>query len=239
MNRLKKLQQEFGLLADPYQAAVLQRFFKTGQGQYGEGDIFLGIKVPEQRKAIKNYLDLPSTDLHELLSSKIHEYRLSALFILVAQFKTANQQTRNKIFKFYLNHTANINNWDLVDLSAPNIVGCYLLNRSRDILFKLMESKNIWERRIAVLATFAFIREGQFDDTLALAERLLGDKHDLMHKAVGWMLREIGKRSEPVLENFLQKHYRAMPRTMLRYAIEKLGKSKKKFYLTKAKQMIK
>ncbi|MFH1682998.1 MAG: DNA alkylation repair protein [Candidatus Woesearchaeota archaeon] len=221
-------------LANPKQAQLLQGFFKTGKGQYGEGDIFLGIKVPEQRKVAKKYLDLSLKDLQSLLSSKIHEYRLTALFILVDQYKKADPKKKKVIFDFYLKNTKNINNWDLVDLSAPNIVGEYLLENDRKILYKLAKSDLLWERRIAVLATFYFIKNNQFEDSLKIAEILLQDKHDLIHKAVGWMLREIGKRNQAVEERFLKKYYHLMPRTMLRYAIERFEEKKRKAYLNKS-----
>ena len=230
---LDKLKKDFEKLKNPQQAKVLQGFFKTGIGQYGEGDIFLGLKVPVQREAIKKYLDLSLANLQELLNSKIHEYRLSALFILVAQYLKADVKNKKKIFDFYLKNSKNINNWDLVDLSAPNIVGQYLLDKERKILHKLADSKNLWERRIAILATFSFIRVKDFSDMIKICEKLLKDEHDLIHKATGWMLREAGKRDEQVLLKFLNKYYKIMPRTMLRYAIEKLPEKKRKFYLGK------
>jgi 3-methyladenine DNA glycosylase AlkD len=228
---------EYQKLANPAQAKILSGFFKTGPGQYGAGDVFLGIKVPVQRAAIKKYLDLNFADLQELLNSKIHEHRLSALFILVKKFegavKAGDKKLQRIIYNFYLKNSKKINNWDLVDLSAPNIVGKYLLAGNRKILYTLVKSKNIWERRIAVLATFAFLREKDFKDILLIAEILLNDEHDLIHKAVGWMLREAGKRDAKVLRKFLDKNYKKMPRTMLRYAIEKLPEAERKKYLTK------
>jgi 3-methyladenine DNA glycosylase AlkD len=222
---------EYEKLKNPAQAKVLSGFFKTGPGQYGAGDIFFGIKVPVQRAAIKKYYDLSLADLQELLNGKIHEHRLSALFILVKQFEKGGEAKREKIYKFYLKNTKKINNWDLVDLSAPNIVGQYLLAKNRRILYTLVKSKNLWERRIAVLATFAFLRQKDFKDTLKIAEILLDDEHDLIHKAVGWMLREVGKREEKVLRNFLKKFAQKMPRTMLRYAIEKFTEAERKEFL--------
>lgn len=229
------LKKDLKKLANPRQAAILSHFFKTGPGEYGEGDIFLGIKVPIQRRIARQYSGLALADLQQLLSSKIHEYRLAALFILVDQFQKADEADRKKIYEFYLKNSKNINNWDLVDLTAPKIVGVYLLDRPRAMLYKLARSKNLWERRIAVLATFTFIRVGQFTDILLLAEKLLTDKHDLMHKAVGWMLRELGKRDEKILEVFLEKFYRRMPRTMLRYSIERLGEKRRRHYLEKSR----
>lgn len=231
---LEKFKAEYKKLANPTQAKVLQGFFKTGPGQYGEGDIFLGIKTPVQREAIKKYYDLSLPDLQELLNSKIHEHRLSAVFILVKQFEKGDESVRQKIYKFYLKNTHNINNWDLVDLSAPNIVGHYLLAKNREILYTLVKSKNLWERRIAVLATLTFLRQKDFKDILKIAEILLKDGHDLIHKAVGWMLREAGKRTGTVgLKKFLDKNHKSMPRTALRYALERLSPAEKKHYLLK------
>lgn len=220
-------------LADPKRAKILSRFFKTGKGQYGEGDIFLGIAVPEQRKLAKKYFDISLDEIQKLLSSKIHEYRLTSLFILVDKYKKADEQGKKKTFDFYLKNTKNINNWDLVDLSAPNIAGDYLLGKDKSSLYKLAKSKNIWERRIAILSTFTFIRNNQFNDALKISEILLKDEHDLIHKAVGWMLRELGKRNQEIEEKFLRKYYKKMPRTMLRYAIERLPNNLKKEFLRK------
>jgi 3-methyladenine DNA glycosylase AlkD len=218
-------------LADPKQAAILQRFFKTGQGEYGEGDVFLGIKVPKQRELVKKYKDLPLVEVLNLLKSKIHEHRLVALLILVEKFKKADEKEQKKIFDLYVKNTKYINNWDLVDLSAPNIVGAFLLDKLRTILNQLVTSKILWERRIAVLSTFAFIKNNEFADTLKIAEVLVNDEHDLIHKAVGWMLREVGKRDQAKEEQFLKKHAKKMPRIMLRYAIEKFSQTKRKYYL--------
>ncbi len=230
---LTQLKKELKKLADPKQAEVLQRFFKTGKGEYGEGDIFLGVKVPEQRKVVSKFEDLSLKDLEELLNSKIHEYRMSALFILTERYEKEDEREKKKVFNFYLKNTKNINNWDLVDLSAPKIVGDYLLNKPRSVLYKLAKSNNLWERRIAIISTFTFIRNNEFRDTLKIAEILLNDKHDLIHKAVGWMLREVGKRDQKIEEEFLKKHYLKMPRVMLRYAIERFEERKRKFYLGK------
>jgi len=230
---LKQLKSELNKLANKKQALILQRFFKTGVGQYGEGDIFLGIKVPVQRIVSKKYIGLNFKSLADLLNSKTHEYRLIALMILLSQYKKADKSAKKKIVGFYLKNTKNINNWDLVDLSCHYILGDYLLNKNRKILYKLARSKNLWEKRIAIISTFAFLRNKEFNDTIKISEILLNDKHDLIHKAVGWMLREVGKRDRIILEKFLNKHYKAMPRTMLRYAIEKLSDKKRKFYLGK------
>ncbi len=222
-------------MADPAQAKVLSGFFKTGKGQYGEGDVFLGIKVPVQRAAIKRHYDLALSDLQELLDDKVHEHRLSALFILVKKFEAAvkvkDKKSQEAIYRFYLKNVGNINNWDLVDLSSPNIVGKYLLDKDRSSLHKMAKSAVLWERRIAVLATFTFIRDGDFDDILKMAAALLEDEHDLMHKAVGWMLREVGKRDVGALRKFLDEHAPKMPRTMLRYAIEKLSEKDRRHYM--------
>ncbi|GBE19925.1 MAG TPA: DNA alkylation repair protein [Candidatus Pacearchaeota archaeon] len=227
---LDDLKKELQKLSNPKQAKLLQGFFKTGEGQYGEGDIFLGIKVPIQRGVAKRY-KLPLNEIQELLNSKIHEHRLIGLFILISSYKKSNNIQRRRIFNFYLKNTKNINNWDLVDLSAPNIVGDYLVNKDRKILYKLTKSNNLWEKRVAVLATFAFIRKKDFKDSLKISKLLLKDTHDLIHKAVGWMLREIGKRNQEVEEEFLKKHYKEVPRTMLRYAIERFPEDKRKKYL--------
>ena len=230
---LTQLKKELKKLADPKQAEVLQRFFKTGKGEYGEGDIFLGIKVPVQREVANKFGELFLEDIEKLLKSKIHEHRLTALFILIKQYERADKKKRARIFNFYLKNTKNINNWDLVDISAPKVVGDYLLNKPRSVLYKLAKSNNLWERRIAIISTFTFIRNNEFRDTLKIAEILLNDKHDLIHKAVGWMLREVGKRDQKIEEEFLKKHYLKMPRVMLRYAIERFEERKRKFYLGK------
>jgi len=218
-------------------AKLLQGFFKTGKGEYGEGDIFYGIVVPEQRKIALQFLDLSFKDLQTLLNSKIHEKRLIALLILVKQFELANkikdEKKQKEIFEFYLENTRNINNWDLVDLSAPRICGIYLLDKDKTILYKLARSNSLWEKRISILSTFWFIKESRFEDAIKLAEILLYDKHDLMHKAVGWMLREIGKKDKKVLVSFLDKYYKIMPRTMLRYSIEKFSEKERRFYMNK------
>ena len=233
MPNLKQLKSELNKLADKKQAAILAGFFKTGLGQYGAGDIFLGIKVPVQRAVARSYENLSLVELQKLLNNKIHEYRLIALMILLSQYKKADSAGKKKIVKFYLRNTKNINNWDLVDLSCYYILGDYLLAKPRGILYKLAGSKNLWEKRISIISTFAFIRNKEFSDTLKICEILLNDRHDLIHKATGWMLREAGKRDEAVLMRFLDKHYKTMPRTMLRYAIEKLDNKKRKFYLGK------
>lgn len=230
---LDELKKELSALANPEQAANLQRFFKTGKGEYGEGDIFIGIKVPVQRAVAKKHLDLSYNDLQELLNSKIHEHRLIALIILVNKYKKLKKDKlkQREIYEFYLKNTERINNWDLVDLSAPNIVGDFSSIEGTEILKFLAKSKNMWERRIAILSSGAFIRKRIYGETLAIADMLLKDEEDLIHKAVGWMLREIGKRNREVLEIFLKERYKEMPRTMLRYAIERFPEKKRKAYL--------
>lgn len=228
---LLDIKNELQKLKKPAKAKLLRRFFKTGPGEYGEGDIFLGIVVPLQRQVAKKYTNLSLVDLKRLLNSKIHEYRLTALFILIKKYKLANEKGKKKIFNLYLASTKYINNWDLVDLSAPNIVGHYLLTRKRSILYKLACSKSLWQRRIAILACLRFIRDNDFNDTINISEILLKDEHDLIHKAVGWMLREIGKRDLATEEDFLKKYYKVMPRTMLRYAIERFPEKKRLKYL--------
>ena len=230
---LNKIKEEFLKLANSEQAINLQRFFKTGKGQYGEGDIFLGIKVPEQRKLAKLYSDLPVKEAEELLQSKIHEQRLTALFILINHYKKGTEEDKKLIFDLYLKNAKKVNNWDLVDLSAPNIVGDYLLDKNREILYNLAKSTNLWEKRISILATYTFIKNNQYTETIKISEILLNDTHDLIHKAVGWMLREVGKKNQEVEEDFLLKYHKKMPRTMLRYAIEKFDEDKRKFYMKK------
>ncbi len=233
MTILNQLKSDLQKLANPEKAQILQRFFKTGKGQYGEGDVFLGISVPDQRKTAKKYSLLPLKEIQKLLSSKIHEHRLTALLILVIKFNKEDESARRSIYSFYLKNTKHINNWDLVDLSAHKILGEYLIDHDRSILYKMAQSENLWERRISIISTYQFIRNNQFDDTIGLADILINDSHDLIHKAVGWMLREVGKRNQLVEEKYLKKHYKSMPRTMLRYAIEKFDEKKRKFYLSK------
>ena len=231
MNTARSIANELRKRKNVWKATVLSRFFKTGKGEYGEGDVFLGITVPEQRSVAKKYRILPLTEIGKLLASKIHEHRLTALLILVAQFEKASGNVREKIFRFYLSNTRYVNNWDLVDLSAPNIVGTFLAEKDTGILDALARSHNLWERRIAILATFAFIRNHRFTDTERIAEILVRDPHDLMHKAVGWMLREAGKRDKGFLVSFLKKHAGGMPRTMLRAACERLDASVRQSFL--------
>lgn len=210
---------------------MLARYFKTGKGEYGEGDVFWGITVPHQRQIAKKYTSLSLADLQELLMSKVHELRLTALLILVERYRMAELNERRQLIEFYLKNTRFINNWDLVDASAPYILGDYFFPRDKKILYTLCRSKNIWERRIAMLATYGFIKKGHFKDTLTMAELLLGDSHDLIHKAVGWMLREVGKKDQSAEIAFLERHHARMPRTMLRYAIEKFDEPTRQKYV--------
>ena len=221
---LDKLKKELQESASPERAAGSQRYFKTGSGQYGEGDIFIGVSNPKIRELSKKY-NLSFEEIQELLDSEIHEERLIGLLILI------RNKNKEGSFKFYLKNTKRINNWDLVDLTAHKIVGDWLLDKPRDILYDLAKSDNLWERRISIISCFAFIRDEDFKDALAIAEILLNDKHDLIHKAVGWVLREVGKKNQEVEEDFLKKHYSNIPRTMLRYAIERFEEEKRKAYL--------
>ena len=227
----KTIQSRLRGLADSRDAKNLQWYFKTGPGEYGEGDVFAGIRVPALRKLVPEFQAANARVLHALLASRIHEERLLALLIMVRRFERGDESVRERLYRFYLSHTGRINNWDLVDLSAPTIVGGWLADKDRAPLRRLARSAALWERRIAVLATFAFIRRGEFDDALAVADRLLADRSDLIHKAVGWMLREVGKRDVAVEEAFLRPRCRTMPRTMLRYAIERFPETKRQAYL--------
>ncbi len=230
-NGLKNLLSDLSKLKNPEKAKNYAKFFKTGKGEYGEGDKFLGITVPQQRKIAKKYQNLDLAEIEKLLNFKFHEHRLTALFILRHKYQNERGAARKKVVDFYLKHKYNINSWDLVDSSAPYILGDYLLDKNRSILYKLAKSKNLWDKRIAILATFIFIREKEFVDVIKIAEILLSDKHDLINKAIGWMLREIGKRDVATEEKFLEKYHKTMPRTMLRYAIEKFGEKKRRHYL--------
>ncbi len=208
----------------PEKAKIYQRFFKTGPGEYGEGDVFVGVTVPETRAIVKQFWqDVSLEDALLLLNSEIHEYRLTGLLILVAKYEKGDAVMRQQVYDAYLQNTAQINNWDLIDLTAPKIVGAHLIERDRGLLFKLAQSEDLWERRIAILSCFAFIRRDDFADLVKISEILLHDEHDLIHKAVGWMLREMGKRELELLRDFLSRHAGVMPRTMLRYAIEKMS----------------
>ena len=218
-------------LANPEIAEHSQRFFKTGKGEYGAGDKFLGIRVPVLRSQAKKFKHLSLQEVQRVLKSSFHEERLCALFMLVNKFAKADEAKQKTIYEMYLAHTKYVNNWDLVDSSAHQIVGGYLLERNRKPLYRLVKSKSLWERRIAIIATYHFIKRDDFTDTLDLSERLLKDPEDLIHKAVGWMLREVGKRNLSLEKAFLKQHYQKMPRTMLRYAIEKFPEQQRKKYL--------
>ncbi len=228
---MQSIQQELRKLGNKEIAVHSQKFFKTGKGEYGEGDIFLGVRVPVLRKMAKKYRDISSRDAFHLLHSAFHEERLLSLFLLVEIFRKANEEERKRIFLTYLGSAKFINNWDLVDSSAEYIVGAYLRKIDKIPIYKLARSKSLWERRISIISTCHFIKHNEFFDTLKIAEILLQDKEDLIHKAVGWMLREVGKRSIEVEERFLNKYYKNMPRTMLRYAIEKFPEPHRKRYL--------
>ncbi len=229
MTTFVELKKEIELKADIKKAKILAKFFKTGHGEYGEGDLFLGITVPETRKMVKKYNNLKNKDVLRLLASKFHEERLLALLIMVDKFQ--EEKNREEIYNLYLENTRYINNWDLVDLSAYKIVGVHLIDKPKEILYKLARSKSLWERRISIISTFYFIKNNKFEETIKLAEILLKDDHDLIHKAVGWMLREVGKRDVKKEKIFLDKYYKIMPRTMLRYAIEKFPEKERKYYL--------
>jgi 3-methyladenine DNA glycosylase AlkD len=222
---------ELKSIASPEKAKFLSGFFKTGEGQYGAGDVFLGIVVPQTRNVAKANIKTPLPEIRKLLQSEYHEARLCALVILTERFKKAKEQERREIFDFYFAGSERINNWDLVDLTCPVIVGLYLLDKDRSILYKLSESKNLWEQRISIVSTLTFIRNGDLTDTFLIAEKLLNHRHDLIHKAVGWMLREAGKRDKDRLVAFLDEHASKMPRTALRYAIEKFPEPERQRYL--------
>lgn len=228
---LTEIRAEMRQLADAETARKLRWFFKAEPGGYGEGDAFLGIRVPQQRSLAKHYVDMPQRQVHELLHSRFHEHRLTALLILVLQYARSDATGRREIYDLYLDNTAHINNWDLVDSSAPQIVGEQLVQRSRRPLDRLARSENLWERRIAILATLAFIKRDDHVTTLRIAARLVQDEHDLIHKAVGWMLREVGNRDRSAEEGFLDQHAAGMPRTMLRYAIEKFPARRRQHYM--------
>jgi 3-methyladenine DNA glycosylase AlkD len=227
----RALQKQVRALANPADARFLQRFFKTGPGEYGEGDRFLGIRVPVTRRLVREYQGPAIPAARQLIKSPFHEERLLAVLLLVRAYDRATPTTQVEIYRLYLSNAPYINNWDIVDSSAPHIVGRHLLKRDRRVLNRLARSRNLWERRIAVLATQSFIRAGEFTPTLHLAERLLDDRHDLMHKAIGWMLREVGDRDRSALEEFLGRYAESMPRTMLRYAIEKLPPRVRRRYM--------
>ena len=236
MTHTNHLLSDLKSLSNPSKAKLLSGFFKTANGQYGEGDKFLGITVPQSRIIAKNYSGIITLDgIKSLLNNKFHEVRLVSLLILIDKFeKSVTNTSKSIIVDFYLSHTEGINNWDLVDLSAPRILGNYLVDKNdRGILYKLVKSSNLWEKRISIISTLALIKNNQFDDTIKISELLLDDSHDLIHKACGWMLREMGKMNEKVLLGFLDRYHKVMPRTMLRYSLERLSKKNKKHYMEK------
>ena len=227
----KQIHIALARLSDPDIAAHSMRFFKTGKGEYGEGDRFLGIRVPVLRRKAKEFINTPLPEILRVLHSSFHEERLLALFMLVNKFSKGPPYERKEIYQLYLKNTKYINNWDLVDISAGHIVGAYLADKDKQPIYRMAESINLWERRIAIMSTFPMIRANDFTTTLNVSQVLLKDEEDLIHKAVGWMLREIGKRHLSVEEEFLKKRYKDMPRTMLRYAIEKFPEKDRKRYL--------
>jgi 3-methyladenine DNA glycosylase AlkD len=228
---LSQLLDEIKSKSNPEKAKVYQRFFKTGKGEYGEGDIFLGLTVPEQREISKKYTSLSLSKIKKLIDSKVHEHRLTAILILVNKyqesFKEKNEELKKEIVNFYIKNSKKINNWDLVDLSAPNILGNYLLEKDKKVLYSLAKSKNLWEKRISIVSTLTFIKNNSFGDTLKISEILLKDKHDLIHKATGWMLREVGKKRKEILIDFIKTNYEKIPRTTLRYSIERFPKKER------------
>ncbi|MDH5445027.1 MAG: DNA alkylation repair protein [Gammaproteobacteria bacterium] len=230
-----EIRKQLKALANKQDAEHQARYFKTGPGEYGEGDRFIGVRVPVLRKLARQHASLPIIHNLQLLQSRIHEHRLLALLILIQQFQQGDESLQKKIYRTYLKHTNVINNWDLVDVSADKIVGAWLYHHPQDIavLEKLARSRDLWRRRISMMATLYFIRQGQYDLTLELATLLLTDKQDLIHKASGWMIREVGKRDRKRAEDFLDRHIARMPRTMLRYAIEKFPSSLRQAYLKK------
>ena len=230
-NTAREVQKRLKKLGDPEHAAVGQRFFKTGPGEYGEGDKFLGIRMPVLRELAGEFRDLPVSESEILLHSPFHEERMLAILILIHNFKKKDGKACKYIYELYLKSTEYINNWDLVDVSAAHIVGAYLIHKSKRPLYRLARSKNLWERRVAIMATFHYIKHHEFSETLKIAQILLTDPHELIHRATGWMLREIGKRDIETEEAFLKEHYKKMPRTMLRYAIEKFPEGKRQGYL--------
>lgn len=231
----KNLIEALTALANPQKAQDLAHFFKTGKGEYGEGDKFLGIIVPLQREVAKKYQNLKLEDIQVILESEYHEFRLTGLLILVEKFEKGDKKIKKEIYQFYLKNLEHINSWDLVDVTTPKIIGAYLADKplERKILYVLVKSNDLWKRRVAIVATQSFVRSGDFADALKISKILLGDKHHLIHKAVGWTLREVGKRNRKIEEIFLNKYCCKMPRTMLRYAIEKFDAKKRKFYMKK------
>jgi 3-methyladenine DNA glycosylase AlkD len=222
---------QLAALADPAKAAFFPRFFKAGKGEYAEGDVFLGVTVPQIRSVVKRHRGVPLPEVKKLLADELHECRLAGVLILDAQFSRTDGAERKKIVDFYVSQLDRVNNWDIVDASAYRILGEYLADKPRGILYELAASGHLWRERVAVVSTLAFIRRGDFEDIFRLSERFLGHRHDLMHKACGWMLREAGKRDKKALERFLKTHAAAMPRTMLRYSIEKFPPDERKCFM--------
>lgn len=229
--KAEQVKIELKKMTDRKRAAVSHRFFKTGPGEYGQGDLFLGVTVPDQRKIARKFTKLKYPEIKKLLLSSWHEHRLTGLLILIDQYEKADSADRKNIFNFYCRHLDSVNNWDLVDLSAPRIMGDYLIDQEREILYRLASSKNLWHRRISIVATLAFIRNNDFRDTLKITRMLLKDDQDLIHKAAGWMLREVAKRDLLTAKEFIDKYHSEMPRTMLRYALERLSSEERKYYL--------
>ncbi len=229
---LKVVKAELQKKASPRRAQVLQRYFKTGPGEYGEGDVFLGLRVPQLREIAKRYfVNLSLGDIKKLLESKIHEHRSIAVMMLRLKTEKSIESERDILVHFLIKHRRWLNNWDLIDGNVDRILGPYLDGKKKDLLYRYARSKIIWERRIAIISTFHFIRLGKFGETLKIAKILLNDEHDLIHKATGWMLREVGNRERSVLESFLKRHCRKMPRTMLRYAIERFPERRRRAYM--------
>ena len=226
------------MFADPHKEKILSRFFKTGVGEYGEGDKFLGIKVPETRLVVKESLSLDFPDIQELIDNEYHEVRLAGFLILVKQFEKAKKDPKkqNDIVDFYLKNSHKANNWDLVDLSAPKILGYWLKDKSRDILFEYAKSDNLWQQRISIVSTWTIIRESDFTDTLLLSDILIDHPHDLIRKAVGWMLREVGKKNKDLLYDYLEENKSKLSRTSLRYAIERFSDDERKYFLESSKK---
>lgn len=231
LGEILMIKKELNLKSNKEKALILQKFFKTGIGEYGEKDIFIGVSVPEIRKISKKFQSLSYDKIIILLNSKIHEERMAALFIMINRYKKKNSSEKKKIFEIYLKNINNINNWDLVDVSCSHIIGNYLIDKPRDILYDFADSNNLWKKRISIVSTLTFIKNNDYCDTLKISKKLLKDNHDLIHKACGWMLREVGKRDLEKLENFLDLNYNEIPRTMLRYSIEKFSDNKRKYYL--------
>jgi 3-methyladenine DNA glycosylase AlkD len=229
--KAQEIRKELHRLGRKERAEVSQRFFKTGPGEYGEADVFVGVGAPELRRLAREFQDLPVREVRSLLKSGIHEERALALLVLVRKYQRGDRQEQECVYNLYMDHLRWVNNWDLVDVSAEHVVGAFLKNKSKKPLYRLARSKNLWERRVSVLATFHYIKGREFSETLKIAEMLLSDEEDLIHKAVGWMLREVGKRDLATEERFLKEHYGEMPRTMLRYAIERFPEPERQRYL--------